>query len=140
MSEGDAARWEFYVLLREERLHEFWANQVARGECEVLCVVGRGFDPRMTIGLKAVLGAGGGGVRDVLGLEFLEGPLSPSLKHQHAVERNWEEVMKAVGPRGTASVEELKFWSEEGRRISSQSARGPVWCGGSVRGIHGRDN
>ena len=118
-----AARWEFYVLLREERLREFWANRVARGECEVLFVIGRGFDPRMTIGLRTVLAAGGGGARDVLGLEFLEGPMSPSLKHQDAVERNWEKVRKAVRLRGTASVEELKFWSEEARRISSQSAR-----------------
>ena len=123
MIEGGAARWEYYVLLREERLRAFWEEQVDRDECNVLFVMGRGFDPRMAVGLKTVLATGGGGVRDVVGLEFLEGPMSASLNHQDGVDRNWKEVVEAVGPRGTASVEELAFWSEEGRRISSQGAR-----------------
>ena len=123
MSDGGTARWEYYVLLREDRLAAFWADQVARDECDVLFVLGRGFDPRMIMGLKTVLGAGGSGVRDVVGLEFLEGPMSASLKHQDTVDRNWNEVVEIVGERGSVSVEELRFWSAEGRRISSQSAR-----------------
>ena len=73
MSDGGAARWEYYVLLREERLRAFWEERVDRDECNVLFVIGRGFDPRMGVGLKTVLATGGGGVRDVVGLEFLEG-------------------------------------------------------------------
>ena len=123
MSKGGATRWEYYVLLRGERVRMFWSEQVARNGCNVLFVIGRGFDPRMAMGLKTVLEAGGNGVRDVLGLEFLEGPMSASLRHLDAVERNWKEVVDVVGARGTASVQKLEFWSEEGRRISSQSAR-----------------
>ena len=123
MNSGGTARWEHYVLLRGARLSGFWAEQVARDDCDVLFVMGRGFDPRMTMGLTTVLAAGGSGVRDVVGLELLEGPMSASLNHQDAVEQNWKEVVEVVGERGSASVEELQFWSEEGRRVSSQSAR-----------------
>ena len=123
MSEAPAARWEYYLLLREERLREFWAQHVGRKQCSVLFVIGRGFDPRMVMGLKAVLETGGVGPRDVVGLKFLEGPMSASLNHQSAVNQNWAEVVETVGARGTVSVEPLPFWSPEGRRISSQSAR-----------------
>lgn len=47
----------------------------------VLFVIGRGFDPRMSLGLDLVLGVGGEGPRDVIGLDFREGPRSPSLIH-----------------------------------------------------------
>ena len=123
MSEVSNARWEYYVLVRGERFQEFWAQQVRKDRCGVLFVIGRGFDPRMVMSVRAVLAAGGHGRRDVLGLEFLEGPMSASLNHQGAVEQNWADVVEAVGGRGTVSFEALPFWSGEGRRISSQSAR-----------------
>ena len=82
MGKDGAARWEYYVLLREERLSGFWAERVASEGCNVLFVIGRGFDPRMTTGLKTVLAAGGGGARDVLGLQFREGAMSASLNHE----------------------------------------------------------
>ena len=44
-------RWQYYVLLRENRLRRFWLNHFARGERSVLFVLGCGFDPRMCLGL-----------------------------------------------------------------------------------------
>src|SRR5262249_61763800 len=48
---------------------------------------------------------------------------SPSLTHQEHVDRNWSELQAAVRGRGKVSLQPLEFWSAEGRRVSSQSAR-----------------
>ena len=77
----------------------------------------------MCIGPEVLLAAGGQGSRDVVGLDFREGPMSPSLDHKGRVEENWTTLTSAVGDRGEIAVRPVEFWSPEGRRISSQSAR-----------------
>ena len=92
---SDAAsqpRWQHYVLLRGERLRQFWAGHLDRSQRTVLFVLGYGFDPRMCLGLQLVLAAGGTGARDVLALELHEGAASPSLTHQGLISRNWTEL------------------------------------------------
>lgn len=123
MNEEPRARWEYYVLLQEERLREFWIEHLGQRRRSVLMVLGRGFDPRMTLGLRTLLEAGGEGPRDVLGLDFREGEKSPSLDHHEWVTRNWADVEALARDRGTIGTQPLEFWSAEGRRISSQSAR-----------------
>ena len=88
MSDAKPSRWEYYVLLDQERLPEFWVEHLRRSQRSVLVILGRGFDPRMTLGLKMLLEAGGDGPRDVLGLDFREGRQSPSLDHHELVTRN----------------------------------------------------
>lgn len=122
MSDG-FPRWEHYVLLQQGRLNEFWVEHFREQERSVLVILGRGFDPRMTLGLRVLIEAGGTGVRDVLGLDFHEGEKSPSLDHHEWVTRNWADVGALVDGRGSISLEPVEFWSPEGRRISSQSAR-----------------
>jgi hypothetical protein len=123
MSDGMSGRWEYYLLLREGRLREFWMEHLQQVRRAVLVVLGRGFDPRTGLGLKMLMEAGGEGSRDVLGLDFREGPMSASLNHQELVTKNWTEVEVAVEGRGMVDLQTLEFWSAEGRRISSQSAR-----------------
>lgn len=123
MSNGPPARWEYYLLLRDAELSDFWVEHLRRSRRSVLVILGRGFDPRMTLGLKMLLAAGGEGRRDVLGLDFREGPMSASLNHQDLVARNWAEVEAAITGRGSPRLQALEFLSPEGRRISSQSAR-----------------
>ena len=116
-------RWEQYVLLRGKRVGAFWKEHLREARRDVLLVIGRGFDPRMCMGLEALLAAGGQGRRDVVGLDFREGPMSPSLDHRGRVDDNWTRVTSAVGSRGEIAVRAVEFWSPERRRISSQSAR-----------------
>src|SRR5438045_7092872 len=116
-------RWQDYVLMRGERFRAFWVDHLARAERSVLFVLGRGFDPRMCLALNAVLAAGGEGPRDVIALDYREGPASPSLTHQDRVERNWADLGSAIQGRGSVTVRPLEFWSPEGRRVSSQNAR-----------------
>jgi hypothetical protein len=123
MTQPLAPRWQHYVLLRGERLRAFWASHLGQCERNVLFVLGRGFDPRMCMGLQLVLGAGGSGRRDVFALDFREGAASPSLVHQDLVEANWAALQGLVQGRGQITTRPLEFWSEEGRRASSQNAR-----------------
>jgi hypothetical protein len=116
-------RWQHYVLVRGERFRTFWVNHLTKGERSVLYVLGRGFDPRMCQGLKLLLEVGGKGPRDVIALDFREGPASPSLTHADLVEQNWAQLQSSVQGRGKLTTQPLEFWSAEGRRVSSQSAR-----------------
>lgn len=90
---------------------------------DLLLIIGRGFDPRMCLGIDMLVSAGGTGRLDVTGLDLREGATSPSLSHQQLVDDNWVSLTKAVGTRGKIEIRAVEFWSAEGRRISSQSAR-----------------
>lgn len=116
-------RWEYHVLLRGAQVPSFWESHLAQGERSILFILGRGFDPRMCLGIKVVLAAGGAGPRDILALEFHEGHGSPSQLHQELVLRNWTELQTAASGRGKLTVRPVEFWSAEGRRVSSQNAR-----------------
>jgi hypothetical protein len=89
MTASFASRWQHYVLLRGERLRAFWADHLGRRERALLFVLGRGFDPRMCLGIQLVLDAGGAGRRDLVALDLREGAASPSLVHQELVDANW---------------------------------------------------
>jgi hypothetical protein len=132
MSSGSAhtqLRWQHYVLIRDdrdrrdERFRAFWTDHLGQAERSVLYILGRGFDPRMCQGLKLLMEVGGKGPRDVIALEFREGPTSPSLIHEDLVQLNWTELQVLMAGRGTLTTRPLEFWSAEARRVSSQSAR-----------------
>ena len=115
-------RWEQYLLLRANRVLEFWEQHLQTSR-DVLLIIGRGFDPRMCMGLNVLVAAGGQGRLDVIGLDFREGPRSSSLSHEGLADKNWAAVNASVGSRGQTMVYAVEFWSPEGRRITSQKAR-----------------
>jgi hypothetical protein len=80
----------------------------------------------MCHGPRLVLAAGGSGLRDVLGIQFLEGEASPSLTHQDRIDANWTELAGLVAGRGNVTSRPLECLSHEGRRITSQQARALV--------------
>ena len=122
MTMTEEGRWGQYLLLRDEGVGEFWQEHL-RSSRDVLLILGRGFDPRMCMGLEVLLATGGQGRRDVVGLDFREGSRSPSLDHEGLVETNWAKVTAVVGSQGDITVRPVEFWSPENRRITSQSAR-----------------
>jgi hypothetical protein len=115
-------RWQDYVLIRGNRFSAFWKGFLQKAPRSFLFVVGRGFDPRMCLGSRQILEAGGIGPRDLIALEFDEGPTSPSLVHKDQVEKNWVDLQSIFSGRGKVSQRLLTFWSPEGRRVSSQNA------------------
>ncbi|RUL89468.1 hypothetical protein [Tautonia sociabilis] len=114
-------RWRDYVLEGGAKLPAFWAGHLADGDRSVLIVLGKGFDPRSHAGLDMILAAGGGGGRDVLGLDYEEGDGSASLAYAPRVQQNWEHIVKAVGDRGELRVHALPFWSGT-RRVGPLNA------------------
>jgi hypothetical protein len=122
-SDASTPRWQHYVLLRGDELHRFWAKHLNERERQTLVLVGRGFDPRMCLGLELLLGAGGAGRRDVLALEFHEGTTSPSLAHADSVGANWQRLQSLVDGRGAVRSRPVGFFTPDNRRVTSQNAR-----------------
>jgi hypothetical protein len=115
-------RWQNYVLERGQGLCEAWAAHLQERERQILFVVGQGFDPRATLGLRMVLEAGGAGRRDLLGLELQEGDASPSQAHADLAQKNWSEMQQVAKGRGDIASRPLPFLSPEGRRIGARNA------------------
>jgi hypothetical protein len=104
-------------------LDTFWRTYLQR-ERNILFVLGRGFDPRVCLGLRSLLEAGGAGKRDVIAIEFDEGASSPSRAYDQLVQDNWSALQGLVARKGTLSARPVKIWSDDGRRISARSAAG----------------
>ncbi len=115
-------RWQDYVLEHGEGLRRFWEHHLAERDRDVLFILGRGFDPRMCLGLEGFIGAGGRGKRDLLAIEFPEGASSPSKKHSAQVSANWARLQGLVQGKGSVTSPHVKMWSDDGRRIGSRSA------------------
>ncbi|MBZ0090570.1 MAG: hypothetical protein K8H90_09350, partial [Thermoanaerobaculia bacterium] len=120
-----ASRWQNYVMESGAQLDLFWQLHLA-AKRDVLFVLGRGFDPRMCLGLRTVLAAGGSGRRDVWVVDFDEGPASPSKTYRPLVEANWSELQRLVSGKGVVGEKRLRLWSDDGRRVGSRSAAGLV--------------
>jgi hypothetical protein len=127
------ARWRNYVMESGAGLDSFWRAHLQR-ERHILFVLGKGFDPRVCLGLRSLLGAGGVGKRDVIAIEFDEGPSSPSKAYGPLVQENWTSLQGLVAGKGTLSARPVKIWSDDGRRISARSAAGLF---GSLRDLTG---
>ena len=128
-------RWEPYVLARGEEFKELWKNHCAGKARQILFVLGSGFDPRMCVGVEAVLAAGGNGKRDCLLVMYDEGDASPSQKHSDMVESNLKELRTLFRGRGDIRQERLSMWSTEGKRIASRQASQLFGSFGNVRGF-----
>lgn len=115
-------RWEDYVLDRGAALQKLWSALTAKGEQRILFVLGRGFDPRMCVGVDMVLQAGGSGRCNILAIEFDEGDSSPSYTHSTQIETNWAELQRLTTGRANLSTTRLHMWSRDHRRVSSRNA------------------
>src|SRR5271163_4922307 len=104
-------RWERHVLAAGTELQWMVNAHFAERERNVVFFLGKGFDPRMNLGIKAVLTANGRGTREVVLLDFHEGQDSPSVRYQTRVDRNYSDLEQLVGNRCRLSVEPLKVFS-----------------------------
>lgn len=115
------SRWDAYVLEHGAGLRRFWEAHLSGRPRNLLTVLGKGFDPRMCVGLDMLLDAGGSGRRDVMVIEFSEGPASPSAAYANRVAENWRVLGGLVEPPAVR-VTPVKMWSADRRRIGSFSA------------------
>lgn len=115
-------RWRDYVLSRGDSFDNFWDEHLSSRARDLLFVLGRGFDPRMTIGIERILAAGGTGRRDCLVLEVDEGESSPSNAFEAEAASNSETLAKLLTDRGTLQGQEIPMWSDDMRRIGPRKA------------------
>jgi len=94
----------------------------AERERNLTFILGKGFDPRMNLGLKAVLAAAGGGARQVILLDFDEGPDSPSVSYDAKVKANVAELERLVSKRCMLSIRKVTMFSSERRRVVARSS------------------
>ena len=123
MNGMDAGRWTYSAVSRDTELHDFWKDHLTGGKRRLLFIMGRGFDPRTTLGIDLVAAADSETDIDVVGLEFRGGPVAGSALHTERARANWEQVQARVDKRGKVDVRAIPFLSAEGRRTSSQNAR-----------------
>jgi hypothetical protein len=120
---SEDGRWWTYVLesgIGVQRLLSYHVGQKNRDVCFIL---GAGFDPRMNLGLRALVEAGGDGRRQLMVLRFDEGASSPSHAYVEWSKENLEELSRlSVEGKFTSQEKELQMFAADGRRIGSRSA------------------
>ena len=114
-------RWDTYVLHQGNEALNFWRKRFSVGPVNVLFVAGLGFDPRAAIAIETLLNLGGAGSRELLILEFDEGPESPSKVHADLVHTNSDRLSRLFAAPRTLRRVAVSMFSAD-RRISSLSA------------------
>lgn len=116
-------RWDDYVLEGGSSFSSFWSEYLGNGNRDLLFVVGAGFDPRMPLGIEAIVSCGGKGTRDCLILGFDEGSESASRIQDKQRDANVLSIDKIIGNHGNVSQHSMQIWSDDGtRRIGARSA------------------
>jgi hypothetical protein len=119
---NSAGRWSNYVLASGPDLKSLLAHHCASAKRNVCFILGQGFDPRMNMGLRTVLDAGGEGRRHLIILQFEEGSSSPSHRYEDLTKQNLAELERLKNGICTTETRTVKMWASDGRRISSRSA------------------
>src|SRR4051812_32896163 len=114
-------RWFDYFLERGTRLGDFFREHFAGESRSVLVVLARSFDPRTTLGLELLVGAGGEGRRDVRLLAYGEEGTTSVPELARLKEANEARVRELVAGKGEVTEHVLEFYSD-GRRVASQRA------------------
>ena len=116
-------RWDNYVLDRGAGLRSFWERHLKDTSRRVHLVVGRGFDPRMNLGLELLLDCGVAGRLTVLALEFDNSPHPPSSTHSERARLNWDHLETICSSKAQVATRPVRLWSEDGsRRRAAQNA------------------
>jgi hypothetical protein len=122
----DSERWNQYVFANGNDLQTMLNAHFADGERNLVFILGKGFDPRMNLGVGATLSAAGAGRREVILLDYDEGPDSPSVSYAARVKKNISELDRLIGTRCTLSVQKVPMFSAERRRIVARAAAGLI--------------
>ncbi len=115
-------RWANYVMASGEELGELLKAHFGDSKRTVCFIMGRGFDPRMNLGIGTLLNGYPQHTYRAIVLEFAEGPNSPSNRYAGLVEKNSEELSDLTKGRAEVVAKEVTIWSPDGRRIGARSA------------------
>lgn len=127
MKAGADDRWASYVQVTDEVFPTFLQDHAAsRDKSRKVCLImGKGFDPRMLGGLKALRQVFPATKTVVILLVFDEGPTSPSRRYDQRVQQNVTELTTIV-PHDQIEERQITMFSTDGRRVTSRSAESVV--------------
>lgn len=115
-------RWHPYFLRRGEEYSKFWQEYLQSSNRDLLFVLAVGLDPRTCHGLTSILNSQGNGTRDVMLIEFDEGPNSPSSRFEDKVRANMSKILELVPSTGNRKEKKIDMWSSDRRRTGSRNA------------------
>lgn len=121
-SEYRTPRWHNYVFESGDDLKDLWHNHFEQEARNLLFVLGKGFDPRMRLGVGFVCSLIGPGKCDLLVVDLEEGVASPSLLQEPLANKNWLSLQELVAGKCSVTLRKVKIWSDDGRRIGSRNA------------------
>lgn len=113
-------RWSNYFLRKGPDAIGFWNEYLKGTTKKILFILGRGFDPRMNLGINMITSAGKAEVKCIL-INFDEGPNSPSRDHEDLVRKNYEELRNVIDESRIKSIS-IRIWSPDGMRIGPYNA------------------
>ena len=118
-----STRWLNYVLRTGEGFVDLWSDIFGSGRRDLLFIVGKGFDPRMCLAAKILVGLGGPGLRHCALVGYDEGSMSASHIHDKLVAANVETLTKLFSNHGSLDERHIRMWSDDGRRrVGSRGA------------------
>lgn len=107
-------RWKHNVLIRNSKVTEFWQQHLTDSSC-VLFLLGKGFDPRMTLGIESIKRTSPKAKIDCVLIEFDEGKHSPSIKYKDLVNANYAKLRDVVSD---LTLQKISVWSKtEGKKV-----------------------
>lgn len=110
-----------YFMRGTDEFAPFWRDLIADGDRRLLFILGHGFDQRMCHGVEAIVGAGDGGVRDAIVIEYDEGPRSHSQRYLDLRQQNGERLEALLEGRGSVARRPITMFSNDGRRVGARS-------------------
>lgn len=123
MTTNSHDRWGTYVQESGVGLFELLRDHLGSrdGTKSVCIILGRGFDPRMLVGLSILTQLVKLPEIRVVLLVFDEGPTSPSRRYDEHVQQNVTRL-RAIIPENQIDQRTITMFSTEGRRMTARSA------------------
>jgi hypothetical protein len=117
----ESRRWRHYFMRQGLEFQKFWSEYL-QTKRDILFILGWGFDPRMCIGLEAILESGGTGLRDCWLVDFDEGEASPSRKHDPLRSANLVKLNQLINGKMNKHDKKIPMVGEDGHRIEGRKA------------------
>jgi len=114
-------RWDHYFMCNNEEFSSFWNKYITLTKPNIRFILGSGFDPRMCLGYREIIKCGGEGKRDILLIEYDEGPNSPSHAFSDLVDKNNQDL-RSIIPSGSSEIKKTLKLMEDVRRVGSKGS------------------
>lgn len=111
-------KWDPYVLLKNAELEAFFASHFCAaqgGERKLLYIMGEGFDYRMNLGIRSLVGKCPSIQPDCMLISYDEGRSSSSRKYKPLVKANMDDLKEMV-LADKIQIRKIELWSAEGKK------------------------